>query len=293
KTFFRQVWVAEVLGYKWYGLGQDLVGGAAEGKTTEELAGLTPAFLALLADVLPEPERAHLGALRSAFERWRTGAAEGRTPAPPFAGNVAGQGPGFAELPLPRPAPVGLLAIDKAGPSAFNLPVWEALRRCRADGTLAAHLKGMDARGVVLEVWDVERHRRAFLDFETEAETAQRLLGATDKFNFKRIWTRTADWDPARAAEVLGDILLAASTEKLAVISGGEYLGKDDPVLLAVEPIANALNLFMRDRFYMTQGDGRGSHNMFPTPLALGEAIATVNSRAVSVSVMLSFDAHG
>ena len=88
-------------------------------------------------------------------------------------------------------------------------------------------------------------------------------------------------------------MLLSASTEKLAIISGGEYLGKDDPVLLAVEPLANALNLFLRDRFYMTQGDGRGSHNMFPTPLALGEAIATVNSRAVSVSVMLSFDAHG
>jgi fructose 1,6-bisphosphatase len=43
----------------------------------------------------------------------------------------------------------------------------------------------------------------------------------------------------------------------------------------------------------MTQGDGRGSHNMFPTPLPLGEAVATVNSRAVSVSVMLSFDAKG
>jgi fructose 1,6-bisphosphate aldolase/phosphatase len=92
---------------------------------------------------------------------------------------------------------------------------------------------------------------------------------------------------------MLGDVLLAASTEKLAIISGGEYLGKDDPVLLAVEPLANALNLFMRDRFYMTQGDGRGSHNMFPTPLPFGEAIATVNSRAVSVAAMLSFDGKG
>jgi len=77
------------------------------------------------------------------------------------------------------------------------------------------------------------------------------------------------------------------------VITGGEYRGKDDPVLLAVEPLANAINLFMRDRFYMTQGDGRGSHNMFPAPLAFGEAIATVNSRAVSVSAMISLDAKG
>jgi fructose 1,6-bisphosphate aldolase/phosphatase len=293
RTFFRQVWVAEVLGYKWYGLGQDLVGDASAGKKTEELAGLTPTFLRLLAKHLPGPEQRRFGELQAAFDRWRGGNGEGRTPAPPFAGNVSGQGPGFAELPMPRPAPVGLLAIDKAGPSAFNLPVWEALRRCRADGSLAGYLGSSDACGVVLEIWDVEKHRRVFLGFDAEAEPAQHLLGATDKFNFKRVWTRTAGWNPARPAEGLGDILLAASTEKLAVISGGEYLGKDDPVLLAVGPLAGALNLFLRDRFYMTQGDGRGSHNMFPTPLALTEAVATVNSKAVAVSAMLSFDARG
>ncbi|MGH6958901.1 MAG: fructose 1,6-bisphosphatase, partial [Dongiaceae bacterium] len=228
KTFFRQVWVAEALGYKWYGLGQDLVGDASAGKTTEELAGLTEIFVSLLPDRLPDPERRRFGELRAAFERWQMGLGDGHTPAAPFSGNVSGQGPGFAELPMPRAAPVGLLAIDKAGPAAFNLPVWEALRRCRADGSLARYLgeASPDADGVVLEIWDVERRRRVFLDFESEAESAQRLLGATDKFNVKRIWTRTADWTPsaaARATEMLGDILLAASTEKLAIITGGEY----------------------------------------------------------------------
>src|SRR5439155_21928431 len=104
---------------------------------------------------------------------------------------------------------------------------------------------------------------------------------------------RTAAWNSKEVPDGLGDILLAASTEKLAVITGGEYRGKDDPVVLAVEPLANAINMFMRDRFYMTQGDGRGSHNMFPAPLAFGEAIATVNSRAVSVAAMMSLDAKG
>src|SRR5262249_42127024 len=151
----RQVWVAEVLGYKWYGLGQDLVGAGSAGKKTEELAGLTPAFLWLLHDYLPEPEQQRFGDLQRAFDRWHTGAGEGRTPAPPFAGNVSGQGPGFAELPVSRPLPVGLLAIDKAGPSAFNLPVWDAVRRCQADGTLARYQKGTDSQGIVLEIWDV------------------------------------------------------------------------------------------------------------------------------------------
>src|SRR5439155_8844948 len=103
---------------------------------------------------LPKPEQRRFGELQAAFHRWRTGSGEGRTPALPFAGNVSGQGPGFAELPMSRPAPVGLLAIDKAGPAAFNLPVWEALRRRRADGTLARYLQAGEGRGVVLEVWD-------------------------------------------------------------------------------------------------------------------------------------------
>jgi len=270
------------------------VGKASSGKKTGELAGLTPRFLQLLPEVLPAPERNRMPELQAAFDQWRAGTNVGRAPAPPFAGNVSGQGPGFAEMPMSRVGPVGVLAIDKAGPAAFNLPVWEALRRCRADGSLTNYLQVQGAKGVVLEIWDVEQHRRVFLDLDAESMAAQRLLGATDKFNLKRVWARTGDWKPAPGDPgSLGDVLLAASTEKLAVISGGEYLGKDDPVLLAVEPIANALNLFMRDRFYMTQGDGRGSHNMFPTPLAFGEAIATVNSRAVSVSAMLSFDAKG
>src|SRR5262249_41874657 len=105
RTFFRQVWVAETLGYKWYGLGQDLVGKASSGQTTEGLPGLTPRFLQLLAECLPPAERPRFGELKAAFDRWQAGA-KGRVPAPPFAGNVSGQGPGFAELPMPRTAPV-------------------------------------------------------------------------------------------------------------------------------------------------------------------------------------------
>src|SRR5262249_12059444 len=78
RTFCRQVWVAEVLGYRWYGLGQDLVGQAHTGQKTEELAGLTPRFLELLPEVLPAAERGRAGELQAAFERWRAGA-EGRT----------------------------------------------------------------------------------------------------------------------------------------------------------------------------------------------------------------------
>jgi len=252
--------VAEILGYKWYGLGQDLVGEASAGSTTEELANLTDEFMELLEGALPEAERRQVDRLKEAYREWKSGKGEGHKPLEVFSGNVSGQGPGFAELPLMGAGRIGLLAMDKTGPSAFNLPIWWSLNRAHKDGSLRRHIEKTGGKGVVIEIWDVEHHKRGFLDLETEPLSIQNLLGAIERFNIKRIWSRTAEkWDPAGTQESLEEILLAASTEKLAVITGGEYRGKDDPVLLAVEPLAEALNLFMRDRFYLTQGDGRGS----------------------------------
>ena len=294
RTFFRQVWVAEVLGQKWYGLGQDLVGETTAGHPTEELANLNDAFIKLLPAFLPTTERAQIGRLEKAYDEWKTGKGQGHKVLRVFSGNISGQGPGFAELPLVRPGRIGLLAIDKTGPSAFNLPIWWSLNQASASGSLAAYLNRTGAVGCVLEIWDVEHHHRIFLDLESEAESAQHLLGAVERFNIKRVWSRRSkNWDAACVSEGLDEVLLAASTEKLAVITGGEYRGKDDPVLLAVEPLADALNLFMRDCFYMTQGDGRGSHFMFPTPLPCRDAIATVNSRAVAVSAWVSINSSG
>ena len=294
RTFFRQVWVAEILGYKWYGLGQDLVGEASAGSTTEELANLTDEFMELLEGALPEAERRQVDRLKEAYREWKGGKGEGHKPLEVFSGNVSGQGPGFAELPLMGAGRIGLLAMDKTGPSAFNLPIWWSLNRAHKDGSLRKHIEKTGGTGVVIEIWDVENHKRVFLDLESEPLSIQNLLGAIERFNIKRIWSRTGEkWDPAQTQGSLDEILLAASTEKLAVITGGEYRGKDDPVLLAVEPLAQALNLFMRDRFYLTQGDGRGSHFMFPTPLAFEDAIATINSRAVAVAAWITIDNSG
>lgn len=294
RTFFRQVWVAEVLGHKWYGLGQDLVGENTAGHPTEELANLNDAFIKLLPDFLPTAERVQMDCLENAYKEWKTGEGQGHKVLRVFSGNISGQGPGFAELPLVCPGRIGLLAIDKTGPSAFNLPIWWSLNQASATGSLAPYLNRTGAVGCVLEIWDVEHHRRIFLDLDSEAESAQHLLGAVERFNIKRIWScRSKNWAATRVSDGLGQVLLAASTEKLAVITGGEYRGKDDPVLLAVEPLADALNLFMRDGFYMTQGDGRGSHFMFPTPLPCRDAIATVNSRAVAVSAWVNINASG
>jgi fructose 1,6-bisphosphatase len=113
RTFFRQVWVAEILGYKWYGLGQDLVGEASEGRTTEELANLTDEFMELLEGALPEAELRQVDRLKEAYREWKGGQGKGHKPLEVFSGNVSGQGPGFAELPLMGTGRIGLLGMDK------------------------------------------------------------------------------------------------------------------------------------------------------------------------------------
>jgi fructose 1,6-bisphosphatase len=88
-------------------------------------------------------------------------------------------------------------------------------------------------------------------------------------------------------------ILLSASTEKLAVITGGEYVGKDDPVLLGVDELVDPIFEYMKTGFYMTQGDERGSHYMMLLPKPLSEAVATVRSRGLQVGLKVTLSQRG
>ena len=90
------------------------------------------------------------------------------------------------------------------------------------------------------------------------------------------------------AEEALGQIVLAASTERLALIAGGQYVGKDDPVLLAVEELIDPIFEHALTGFAMTQGDERGSHYMMPVPKPLGECVATVRSRGVYAGLFVT-----
>jgi fructose 1,6-bisphosphatase len=108
-------------------------------------------------------------------------------------------------------------------------------------------------------------------------------------FNVKRIWSLPkAVSDATAVPEHLGRILLSASTEKLAIIAGGEYVGKDDPVLIGELELLEHVFAFMRDRFYLTQGDERGSHYMMLVPKPLPEAVATVRSRGLQVGLRVT-----
>ncbi|MDI6755576.1 MAG: fructose 1,6-bisphosphatase [Thermodesulfobacteriota bacterium] len=290
RTFWRMVWVTEIIGYKPYGLAQDLkIGPATKGKHVDDLAEPSDRFMELLAKYLPEPEKSYLDKMHGAQLKWKRGRGEVEV-LKPFAGNVTGQGPGFAELPLKDTLRVGLLGADKAGPAAFNIPVFHGVEKALAKESFRSRY----GESLAFEIFAVHNHKRIFLDGRAHREDIAALLGATNLFNIKRLWSlpRTVNQKEAVESSVC-DILLAASTEKLALITGGEYVGKDDPVLLGVEELVNQIFEYMKTGFYMTQGDERGSHYMMLSPKPLPEAVATVRSRGLQVGLMVTLNPTG
>lgn len=285
RTFWRMVWVTELIGYKPYSLAQDLqIGPATKGRKVDDLAEPSEGFIELLEEALPEPERSFLPEIRIAARHWK----QGRTSVEvkkPFAGNVTGQGPGFAELPVCEAAKIGFLAADKAGPAAFNVLVFRAVEQVLGDGDFRKQY----GESIAFEIWDVHRHSRIFLDARAHSEDVRALLGATNLFNVKRLWLLARPIAQREAVEPeLGQILLAASTERLALITGGQYVGKDDPVLIGVEDIVSPIFEYIKTRFYMTQGDERGSHYMMLVPKSLPEAVATVRSRGLCAGLLVT-----
>jgi len=290
RTFWRLVWITELLGYKPYGLAQDLkIGPATEGKSVDDLAEPSELFVELLAGELTEPESSHLAKIQKAQKAWSEGADLVEVTAP-FAGNVTGQGPGFAELPLKNTTRVGLLAADKCGPAAFNIPVYLAVDKALEQ----EQFRKRYGESIALEIFDVHANTRIFLDARAHRDDVQTLLGATNLYNVKRLWSLPeVVYEREAVKEKVEDILLAASTEKLALIAGGEYVGKDDPVLLGVEELVTPMFEYTKTGFYMTQGDERGSHYMMLVPKPLNESVATVRSRGLQVGLVISLNSEG
>jgi fructose 1,6-bisphosphatase len=182
---------------------------------------------------------------------------------------------------------MGLFAADKCGPAAFNVPLFHAARKALGQESFRSRY----GQSLAFEIYDVHNHTRIFLDAQTHRQEIEDLLGATNLFNVKRMWSLPQSAARPDAIEsALQDILLAASTEKLGIISGGEYVGKDDPVLLGVSELVNPIFEYMKTGFYMTQGDERGSHYMMLSPKPLTEAVATVRSRGLQVGLRVNLN---
>ncbi len=277
QVFWRQVWAATAAGHKWYGRGQDLVGEAIKKGDVEIRAGLNDEFIEALGKQLAGEKSKYFAKVKAAYETWKqkTG---GQEVGKPYSGNVQAMGPGLSELVVKAGQQVGKLAMDKTGPGAFNIPFWWAANQALERGVYD---------DLIFEIWDTEKHERIFVSLKEERPLARQLLGAVNRFNIKRIWTRKPGhkWVRSKPKESISDLPIASlSTERLSIISGGEYLGKDDPVALAHIEFMDIVFEFMRDHFYMNQGDERGSHYMMPLAEAHEDAVATLRSRAVQTA---------
>jgi fructose 1,6-bisphosphate aldolase/phosphatase len=134
-----------------------------------------------------------------------------------FTGTVKGSGPGVAEMEFEeRPAePIVIFMADKTSAGSWNLPLYKTF----ADPFNTAGLVIAPAlhRGFEFEVHDVVEGKRIRLSCPEEAYSLLALIGATDRYVIKAVYSKD------------GEIVAVTSTQKLSLIAG-RYVGKDDPV---------------------------------------------------------------
>lgn len=142
-------------------------------------------------------------------------------------GNIQGAGPGYAEISLKNGDSVLNISADKTAPGAFSAYLVGLIRKALSEGRFQ--------KGLIVEIWDIENRKRTFLDMtdEQDFKDAVSLLSATEEFAIKRVWTTTEKWDRKRdITEILSPLpIVCASTERLVLITGGIYVGKDDPTI--------------------------------------------------------------
>jgi len=182
-------------------------------------------------------------------------------------GNVRGAGPAVAEiafdhtLAAPRPAESFMvLAADKCGPGAYNLPLFLGF----ADPMYCAGLMLPQMIGGfrfhIIDMDNTKGDSIIRLDAPEDGYHIAALLRDNERFGIDAIYSRTHD-----------EKAVSVSAQRLHSIAG-KYTGKDDPVAIVrnqgifpapeelVSPFAKA---------HYVGGDARGSHVMplMPVPL--------------------------
>lgn len=186
--------------------------------------------------------------------------------------NVRGAGPGVAEITFehtgkaPRQAEAFMvMAADKCGPGAFNLPFFLAF----ADPMYCAGLMlpGL-IKGFTFEIIDMGAHDKAdhiiMLNAPDDYYKITMLLRDNERFGIKAIYSRTYD-----------EQCYAASTDRLHNIAG-TYTGKDDPIaLIRTQGIFPAPEELMSPfvKAHFVGGDARGSHVMPLMPVPINTAV--------------------
>ena len=179
-----------------------------------------------------------------------------------FSGNVRGMGPGVAEMEIEeRPSePIIVFMADKTSPSAWNLPLYEIFADPMNTAGLVIDPKLHD--GFVFKVLNVYEGVYYELAAPEELYDLLALISSSSTYVIKEV--RKKDGRPAAVASV----------EKLNLIKG-EYVGKDDPVLIVraqsgFPAVGEILEPFARP--HLVDGWMRGSHIGPLMPVSFADA---------------------
>ena len=182
-----------------------------------------------------------------------------------FSGNVRGMGPGVAEMTfVERGAePVIVFMADKTSAGAWNLPLYKMF----ADPFNTAGLVISPALhdGFKFSVLDVRQDREIVFNCPEEIYDLLVFIGAPARYTVDRIYTKN------------GEIAASSSTERLSIIAG-QYVGKDDPVMVVraqsqFPAVGEVLEAF--SYVQIVEGWMRGSHHGPLMPVPVREANCT------------------
>ena len=206
-------------------------------------------------------------------------------------GNVRGAGPGVAEIEFefnqkePRPAESFMIvAADKTGPGAYNLPFFLSF----ADPMYCAGLMlPKMAKGFSFEVIDMnnkEGESAITLKAPEDYYKLTTLLRDNERFGIKAIYSRSYDLQA-----------LSSSTDRLHTIAG-KYTGKDDPIaIIRTQGIFPApeeiLSPFVKAHY--VGGDARGSHNMPLMPVAINTPVTGPYCLPIVAAIGFSMSSDG
>ena len=186
-------------------------------------------------------------------------------------GNVRGAGPAVAEIEFDhtlsghRPAEsFMMMAADKCGPGAYNLPLFLGFADPMYCGglMLPPMIKGFTFH--IIDMDNVGGDSIITLNAPEDYYYMTSLLRDNERFGIDGIYSRT-----------YGDRAASVSAQRLHAIAG-KYTGKDDPVALVrnqgVFPAPEEIiSTFTKAHF--VGGDARGSHVMPIMPVPLNTAV--------------------
>ncbi len=136
---------------------------------------------------------------------------------------------------------------------------------------------------------------RIYLDAQQDKEKIQKYLADSDRFNVKQVWSKKkAGWDISNRKEYLDKPILASSVTKLGIIAGGNYIGKDDPVMVGnILLMEHVFEFFKTHPYLIIQGDMNGSHWLAAVPTASQNAVATKDSQPILVGFRYTLSEDG